>query len=198
MRLTAVAALLIAALALGCGEARTPSVDSAVLTDTDLAVLRSAIDSWIRPRLRASTGHCDGQAIVMSPTWTTPLWDGPPRSSPLPSPPEFRTLPPPLPPAALRAELLTPAERAAWQIANRRSREIPDLGIAGVSIARRTAPPQLCPAVGVTTPAYPTPISAVVYSDFVCGGACGEGWLIRLTKSGDRWSINGEEQLWIS
>jgi hypothetical protein len=39
---------------------------------------------------------------------------------------------------------------------------------------------------------------ALVYAGYVCGGLCGEGWLLVLTKEGDRWTVRSAAQLWIS
>ena len=39
---------------------------------------------------------------------------------------------------------------------------------------------------------------ALIYVSHSCGGLCGTGWLIYLSKSNGRWEISARQMLWIS
>ncbi len=39
---------------------------------------------------------------------------------------------------------------------------------------------------------------AVVYMSYVCGGLCGHGFVLLLSKSGDQWQVVNKRRLWIS
>jgi hypothetical protein len=96
---------------------------------------------------------------------------------------------------ALPADLLTDSERREWAIRNHVSRELPELGIgsfiagSGIESMRRIA---------VSAPSYSSDRAAVVYAEFVCGGACGEGFLVRLQRQAEGWRLWRVKMLWIS
>jgi hypothetical protein len=155
----------------------------------------------MRPRLEE--WRCGAHDIaVASTTLLSPLAEKRSRGVPAPVPPLPPTpFQPEFAPALadrgpVGAQELMPAERDAWQAANTRPREIPDLWLKGFS-AGRNAQPESCPPISVTAPAYPTAATAIVYADFVCGGLCGEGWLIRLARSAGRWVVTQRQMVLI-
>jgi hypothetical protein len=197
----ALAFVVATVIAAGCAKSQSPRVDSATLTREDVNVLRIVLDSAMRSRL-AGWRCRDQDVAVTSTTLLSPLAEKRSMDAPAPVPP----LPPPpfqqefAPTLADRGPVGTqehvPAERAAWQAANTRQREIPDLGLKGFSTGRN-AQPDSCPTISLTAPAYPTAATAIVYADFVCGGLCGEGWLIRLARSAGQWVVTQQQMVLI-
>jgi hypothetical protein len=49
-----------------------------------------------------------------------------------------------------------------------------------------------------SAPSYGDSGSAIVYVTYGCGGLCGEGWLIRLSRVGTDWRMVGSHSVWIS
>ena len=159
-----------------------------------------ALESTIQPL----TGAASKRVIVSATsTLTIPLWKAPPTSFPPSPPPPFsgsrdHVLPPP-PPAALDAALLSPEERTAWELRNRVAQEMPALGIAGlVHRHNEDDVPADRTVVAASAPSYPTKDTAVLYAQFICGGTCGEGRLIRLTRDGPSWRVTASQRIWIS
>jgi hypothetical protein len=185
----------IGALALwGCESAPSslPVVDSPRLTQTDVAVLRSAADCV---RLRFTM---EGQFDVVIRNHTMPVapWTPPASLSEeqlrLTSPPRSRRPEEFMPPG-----YFTPAERAAWTLRNRTTHEVPDLGwpelttTSDVGVRGR-------PTLTFGTPVYPTNTTAVVIATYGCGGACGYGMIGRLEQSGDWWLATSCQQFGIA
>jgi len=52
--------------------------------------------------------------------------------------------------------------------------------------------------VRFSAPAYGDAGDAVVYVTYSCGGLCGEGWLIHLTRAGSEWRVANWLSLWVS
>ena len=205
-KVNCVIAMFLVTLHVSCGGAPRPSVESYRLTQTDVEVLRVAVTSVIQPRI----GDPPKPAMVLiTSTLTIPIWQAPPASlAPLPPlpPPPFASSrdqvlsPPQSPPSqALDAALLSPAERAAWELRNRWAGEIPDLGIAGL-VNRHSADdvPADWTVVAASAAIYPTKETALLYAQFRCGSTCGEGRLIRLRRDGASWRITESQWLWIS
>lgn len=192
--------LVVAVAALACGRTM-PDVDPPLLTVVDLDVMRTVVESVVRP----SVTDIKSPLVVESPTRVLPLWHRPqPRSFPPPPPSGFggavpapRSLPPPPPEVALDDSQLTLDERPVWEARNRRARPIPGLAVAGLS-SRHDGRLTAVATVGLSAPAYVTQTAAVVYADLHCGVNCGKGWLIRLIKVGDGWRIEQQLMIWIS
>jgi hypothetical protein len=182
----------------GCASTSGPSIESARLTETDIEILRETSESDIQPLIAASTAK---RVAVLATTLAIPLWQAPTPSFPPASPPLFGGVAahPPVPVThAVNAELLTPEERAAWQLRNRVSREMPEVAVAGWVIRHSAESSEAETIVAFSAPSYPTKNSALLYAQFTCGGTCGEGRLIRLTRDGSAWRVTASIQLWIS
>lgn len=52
--------------------------------------------------------------------------------------------------------------------------------------------------VRFSAPAYRGSDSAVLYVTYSCGGLCGEGWLIRLSRVDDAWRVVSSQSVWAS
>jgi|SRR5476649_5396 len=195
-----VIAVILMTLLASCADPSRQFVESYRLTKTDIEVLRVGLTSVIQPPIGAPS---KGDVVLTTPTLTIPLWQAPPPSFP-PWPPlpfagsRDHAMPPP-PRTALDAALFSPEERAAWELRNRATREIPDLAIAGL-VNRHNADdvPAGRTVVAASAPSYPTKDTAVLYAQFICGGTCGEGRLIRLSRDGTSWRITASQMLWTS
>jgi hypothetical protein len=183
----------------GCVSPFGPAVESPRLTETDIEVLRVTMESSIQPLIRPTTSK--HAAVLAMATLTIPLWLAPRPSFPPPPPPSFGGARPRSPgpgaPSALDADLLTPEERTAWQLRNRLSHEIPELGLAGLVTRHEGDYSADETVVAVSPPSYPAKNSAVIYAQFSCGGTCGEGRLIRLGRGGPSWRVTASQRLWI-
>ena len=183
-----------------CAPLPIPAVESPCLSQTDVEVLRVAIETVVLPRLVDDTAPRRDRVQLIPRTLVFPLWqDVPPVLNlpslpPVPLPLRPRTLPPP-PNRALPADLLSDAERQAWVVRNRVSREIPELG-AGVFIGSGGI--ESVPRIAVSTPSYSSDRAAVLYAEFVCGGLCGEGFLVRLHREPEGWRVSRVDGRWIS
>jgi hypothetical protein len=183
-----------------CAGPSQPYVESDRLTKTDIEVLRVGLASSIEPRLGEPSKRIK---VLTASTLLIPLWKAPPVAFPPAPPPPFRgsrdpVVPPPAP-AALDASLFSTEERAAWERRNRVAREIPDLVIAGL-VTRHSAEdvPADWTVIAASAPSYPTKETALLYAQFRCGGTCGEGWLIRLSRDGQSWRVTASQRLWVS
>ena len=183
----------------GCALPATPDVESARLSPTDVEVLRVTIETVVLPRLVDTTAPQRARVPLIPRTLMIPLWrDTPPVLNlpslpPIPLPLHPRTPPPP--PLALRADLLTDSELREWAIRNHVSRELPELGV-GIFIARSGI--ESMRRIAVSAPSYSSDRAAVLYAEFVCGGACGEGFLVRLQRQPEGWTVWRVKMLWIS
>lgn len=195
MRRIAPIAFLALLVASGC-ESTRPVTASFELGSTDMEVIRVVAESLIRPRIDQSAEAHKRRALVLSPTRIIPILEPSPVTRPLSAPYPFTDRRPPSP-RTLSVELLTADERAAWKERNQTSREILDLGLAGFHVGESVLDSSAS-AVTLSSPAYPTPTSAILYADFKCGSTCGEGWLIRLNKGRGSWEIRQKIRLWIS
>jgi hypothetical protein len=186
-----------------------PSVESRRLSTTDIEILRAGVSSLIQARIGESPMRIN---VLKDTTLIRLFWTVPPVPSPTvppPPPPLFdgwrlwpqsRPPPPPPPPpsVALDVALLSTEERVAWEARSRVTREIPDLAIAGLENRHNASDvPDDWTVMAVTAPAYPTNETAVLYAQFVCGGLCGEGRLIRLRRDASSWRITASQMLWI-
>jgi hypothetical protein len=181
--------------AAGCTALPT-AIESHALTGTDLEVIRVAVKSAVETAARPN------RAIVVSmETLIVPIWQAPRPSFPPVSPPPFNSgrghaaVPPPL---SVDDELLTPDERAAWEIRNKVSMVLRDLGVAGWAMRHAAAHSPTETVVAVSAPCYGTKDSAVLYLRWTCGGTCGEGRLIRLRREGASWRVTASQRLSIS
>jgi hypothetical protein len=186
-------------LTMGCASPRLPAVESPRLTTTDIAVLRETSQVAIQPLI----GSSRNPVAVSVMTLAIPLDEAPAlRSFSLPpSPPPFRTIVAIVPTPTVTpvsGELLGPEERRAWRLRNGVMREMPDLAVAGWSIAPPVAHGGQRTMVAFSAPSYPEPNSALLYARFICGETCGEGRLIRLSRGTEGWRLTASIRLWIS
>lgn len=195
-----VIAVIVPSILVSCAGPPQPSVESDRLTKTDIEVLRVGLVSVIGPRIGEAPNRL---RVLTSSTLMIPLWKAPPASFPPSPPPPFSgsrdpVVPPP-PPVALDAALFSTVERAVWEPRNRVARAIPDLAIAGL-VNRHSAEdvPSDWAVVTASAPSYPTKETALLYAQFTCGGTCGEGWLIRLSRDGPSWRISASQRVWVS
>jgi hypothetical protein len=185
----------------GCVALPTPPVESPRLNSIDAAVLRAAIEAVMLPRVVDATAPPRNRVPLVARTVPITLWrelPSPmlnlPSLPPIPLPQRPR-LPPPPSQQRLPADLLSDAERTAWTVRNRISRDIPELG-GGIFTGRGNR--ESVPRMAVSAPSYSSDRAAVLYAEFVCGGACGEGFLVRLRREHGRWTVWRVNALWIS
>jgi hypothetical protein len=184
----------------GCAALPIPAIESPRLSQTDVEVLRVAIETVVLPRLVDDTApRCD-PVLLIPRTLVITLWQDVPPVLKLPSlPPVPLPLRPPTPPPppnrALPSDLLSAAERQAWVVRNHISREIPELG-AGIFMGRGSI--ESVPRIAVSAPSYSSDRAAVLYAEFVCDGLCGEGLLVRLRRGTDGWTVRRVDVRWIS
>jgi hypothetical protein len=183
----------------GCTRPAMPAVESPRLNQTDVEVLRTTIGTVVLPQLVHVTAPRRDRVPLISRTLAITLWqDAPPVLTlpslpPIPLPGRFRTPPPSY--LSLLADLLSDAERQAWVVRNHVSREIPELG-AGIFTGRGGI--ESSPRIAVSAPSFASNRTAVLYAEFVCGGLCGEGFLVRLRREHQGWIVWRVKQLWIS
>jgi hypothetical protein len=133
-----VIAMVLMALHASCVAAPAPSVESCRLTMTDIEVLRIGLSSLIQPLVAQDPA---GVIVLTTSTLTIPLWPAPPVTLPAFSPPSppppfagsgdhVVSTPEPSSFASLYPPLLSPPERAVWELRNRVARETPGLAIA--------------------------------------------------------------------
>jgi hypothetical protein len=209
-------AVVLTAAVIGCSTPPMPDVESPRLSDTDLAVMRTVLESVIGAQLDGQREE-KGAAIIIPPTRTithAPKQE-PPRKLPPPPPNGFpdpfgvstaasQVYVPPSPYKGLELYISddifrTANERIAWRQRNQLARDIPDLAVPGFSVMRRPLSLKADLTVTMSTPAYVNSTLAIVYADFLCGGTCGEGWLIWLTRLDDgTWDVTRQIMLWIS
>jgi hypothetical protein len=184
----------------GCASPRMPSVESPRLSQTDFEVLRVTIETAVLRRLVDPTSPRRDRAPLIPRTLVMSLWQDEPEFLNLPSlPPVPLPLRPRKPPPpshlALAADLLSDSERRAWVVRNHVSREIPELG-AGIIMGRGGI--ESTPRIAVSAPSYSSDRNAVLYAEFLCGGSCGEGLLVRLRRENRGWTVSRVDMLWIS
>jgi hypothetical protein len=193
------AAVAVLAMLSGCAPVALPSIESPRLSPTDVEVLRITIETVVLPRLVDATAPRREQVVLIPRTLVMTLWrDVPPvlklpSLPPVPLPLHPRTLPPP-PHLALPADMLSDAEQRAWAIRNHVAREIPELG-AGIFLGRGSI--ESAPRIAVSAPSFSSDRRAVLYAEFWCGGACGEGHLVRLRREPEGWRVSRVDRRWI-
>jgi hypothetical protein len=183
-----------------CAPLPIPGVDSPRLSPADVEVLRVAIETVVLPRLVDDTAPRRDRVHLIPRTLVFPLWQDVPPVLRLPSLPPVPLplrprIPPPPPNRALPEDLLSDAERQAWVVRNGVSREIPELG-AGIFIGRGGI--ESVPRIAVSAPSYSSDRAAVLYPEFVCGGLCGEGFLVRLHREPEGWRVSRVDGRWVS
>ena len=177
-----------------------PSVESPRLNQTDVQVLRVTIETVVLPLVVDATTPRRDRVPLIPTTLLMTLWqDVPPVLNlpslpPVPLPLRPRTPPPP-PHLALPADLLSDPERQVWMVRNHVSRDIPELG-AGIFLGRGCI--ESVPRIAVSAPSYSSDRTAVLYAEFVCGGLCGEGFLVRLRREPEGWAVWRVDGRWIS
>jgi hypothetical protein len=195
----------------GCVVASPPAVESVRLTETDIEVLRVTLASAIQPLMgldRTQAAALDIATLAIPLAQSRPRSATTPRSdpsAPFPTPPSPSDAAAFIRPSGDRKTqvgedltgLLTPEERNAWQLRNRVSREIQEFSLAGLVVRRPGELSGATPVVAVSSPSYPTKDTALVYAQFECGGLCGEGRLIRLSRSDLSWRVTASFELWI-
>jgi hypothetical protein len=184
----------------GCAPLAMPSAESARLSSTDVEILRITIERVVQPQLVDGTAPRRHRVPLIPRTLVITLWQDTPEVLNLPSLPPVplparARIPPP--PSKLRVptDLLSDAERQAWVVRNLVSRDIPELG-SGIFTGRGGI--ESVPRIAVSAPTYSSDRAAVLYVEFVCGGLCGEGLLVRLRREDEGWTVLHVKRRWIS
>jgi hypothetical protein len=185
----------------GCTPLGAPSVESPRLSQLDVEVLRITIETVVLSRLVDPTAPRRDRPPLIPRTVVMPLlWQDAPPVLNLPSLPPVplparRHIPPPPSHFTLPADLLSDAERPAWVARNHVSREIPELG-GGIFMGRGGI--ESVPRIAISAPSYPSDRTAILYTEYVCGGTCGEGFLVRLRREAEGWAVWRVDARWIS
>jgi hypothetical protein len=184
-----------------CGRPTTPTVESPTLSAADCEILRVTIASVVLPRFVGSSSPRRESVTLLPHTVSTPLDDDQPPAS-IQIHPSLPLVPPPrsrerrFSPLSVAQGLLIAEELPAWIAANRLSRRIPELAIAGVFTGRGGIEPLR--RIAISAPSHSSDRVAVLYAMFVCGETCGEGLLVRLRREDERWIAWRVQQLWIA